>query len=152
MIVARTFSKIYGLAGMRVGYLLASEENTAKTAQYSLGDYALNQAGVAAAVASFNDTAFLKFSKDRILEARDLIVTAARQNGLSVAPSQTSFVYVDLGALNAEDFRAKMAEQNVLIRGIYQDYTGWSRVSCGRLEHVGQYAAAMPRALEAIGA
>jgi histidinol-phosphate aminotransferase len=152
VVVARTFSKIYGLAGMRVGYLLASEENTAKTANYSLGDYALNQAGVAAAVASFDDTAFLTFSKNRILEARQLIIDAATENGLRVAPSQTSFVYVDLGSLDAEAFRAAMAEQNVLIRGIYQDYTGWSRVSCGRLEHVQQYAAAMPRALETIGA
>jgi histidinol-phosphate aminotransferase len=152
VVVARTFSKIYGLAGMRVGYLLASEENTAKTAIYSLGDYALNQAGVAAAVASFNDSAFLTYSKNRILEARALIVDAATENGLSVAPSQTSFVYVDLGSLDAEAFRAAMAQQNVLIRGIYQDYTGWSRVSCGRLEHVQQYAAAMPRALEAISA
>lgn len=152
VVVARTFSKLYGLAGMRVGYMLASEENTAKVARFSLGDYALNQAGVAAAVASFDDTAFLSFSKERILEARELITSTAQTNGLSVAPSQTSFVYVNLGSLNAESFRAEMARQNVLIRGIYQDYTGWSRVSCGRLEDVQQYAAAMPRALEALNA
>lgn len=152
VVVARTFSKLYGLAGMRVGYMLASEENTAKVARFSLGDYALNQAGVAAAVASFDDTAFLTYSKERILEARELITSTALANGLSVAPSQTSFVYVNLGSLNAESFRAEMARQNVLIRGIYQDYTGWSRVSCGRLEDVQQYAAAMPRVLEALNA
>ena len=150
VVIARTFSKIFGLAGMRIGYMLASEANTAKIARYSLGDYALNQAGVAAAVASFNDGEFLSFSKERILQARGVITDAARANGLSVAPSQTSFVYVNLGEINAETFRREMAKQNVLIRGIYQDYTGWSRVSCGRLEHVQQYAAAMPRALESI--
>ena len=152
VVVARTFSKLYGLAGMRIGYMLASEENTAKVARFSLGDYALNQAGVAAAVASFDDTAFLTYSKERILEARELITSTALANGLSVAPSQTSFVYVNLGTLSAESFRAEMASRNVLIRGIYQDYTGWSRVSCGRLEDVQQYAAAMPRVLEALNA
>ncbi len=149
IVIARTFSKIFGLAGMRIGYMLASEENTAMIARYSLGDYALNQAGVAAAVASFNDTEFLSYSKERILEARSIITTAALANGMSVAPSQTSFVYVNLGSLDAETFRQEMEKQQVLIRGTYQDYTGWSRVSCGRLEHVRQYAAAMPRALEA---
>jgi histidinol-phosphate aminotransferase len=149
VVVARTFSKIYGLAGMRIGYMLASEANTAKIAQFSLGDYALNQAGVAAAVASFSDSDFLSYSRERILEARSIITAAARANGLSVAPSQTSFVYVNLGPLDAEKFRREMEKRDVLIRGIYQDYTGWSRVSCGRLEHVRQYAAAMPAALEA---
>ncbi len=152
VVVARTFSKIYGLAGMRVGYLMASEHNTALVGQYSLGDYSLNQAGVAAAVASYDDDRFLRFSKERIIEARTMIEAAARSHGLSTAPSQTSFVYVDLGALNAEDFRAAMAKQNVLIRGVYQDYTGWSRVSCGRIDDVAQYAAAMPRALESLQA
>jgi histidinol-phosphate aminotransferase len=152
VVVARTFSKIYGLAGMRVGYMLASEENTARIARFGMGDYALNQPGVAAAVASFDDGGFVDFSRERILEARALITSAAQANGLSVAPSQTSFVYVNLGPLNADDFKAEMARQNVLIRGVYQDYSGWSRVSCGRLEHVQQYAAALPRALEALKA
>ena len=43
----------------------------------------------------------------------------------------------------------EMAKRNVLIRGIYQDYTSWSRVSAGKLEHVAQYVKAMPQALEA---
>ena len=53
--VARTFSKIYGMAGMRVGYMLASEANIALLNQHGLGDYAMNQAGVAAAVACYHD-------------------------------------------------------------------------------------------------
>jgi histidinol-phosphate aminotransferase len=57
-----------------------------------------------------------------------------------------------MGKLNAETFRVEMAKQNVLIRGIYQDYTHWSRVSCGIIDDVKQYAAAMPRALAAMNA
>jgi histidinol-phosphate aminotransferase len=150
--VARTFSKIYGLAGMRVGYMIASEENTEIIKQFGLGNYAMNQAGVAAAVASYNDFDFLNSSKQKIIEARGIIMDAVEANGLTAAPSQTSFVFVDLGDLNAENFRVEMAKQNVLIRGIYQDYTNWSRVSCGLIEDVKQYAEAMPIALEALRA
>jgi len=45
-----------------------------------------------------------------------------------------------------------MAKQNVLVRGIYQDYTGWSRVSTGRIPDVQRFVDALPRVLEAMGA
>ena len=150
--VARTFSKIYGLAGMRVGYMIASPENNEMLQRFGLGNYAMNQAGVAAAVASYNDAAFINNSKQKILEAREMILNAVAKNGLTAAPSETSFVFVDLGDLNAESFRQKMAEQNVLIRGIYQDYTNWSRVSCGLIPDVQQYVNAMPKVLEQLNA
>lgn len=152
VVVARTFSKIYGLAGMRVGYMIAAPETTEQVKRYSLGNYALNQAGVAAAVASYNDTAFLDYSKSRILEAREMIVDAVTANGLKAAPSAASFVFVDLGDLNAETFRQKMAEHKVMIRGIYRDYTQYSRVSTGFLADVQQYVDALPKVLSAMNA
>ena len=150
--IARTFSKLYGLAGMRVGYMIASPENSLMLQVYGLGNYAMNQAGIAAAVASYDDFEFLEYSKQRIVEARGIILDAVKRNGLTAAPSQTNFVFVDLGKLNAETFRAEMAKHQVQIRGIYQDYTNWSRVSCGIINDVKQYAAAMPKALAAMRA
>ena len=149
VVVARTFSKVYGLAGMRVGYLLASPETTAAIHNYSLGNYNLNQAGVAGAVASFDDWDFVEYSRARIHESREMIAEAAARLELNIAPSQTSFVFVDLGDVNAELFRQEMEKRNILIRGIYQDYTSWSRVSAGKLEHVERYVAALPEALDA---
>jgi histidinol-phosphate aminotransferase len=148
VIVAKTFSKIYGLAGMRVGYMMASEENTASINRFSLGGYAMNQAGLAAAIASYNDEAFLKMSKSKIVEGREMVMDAVKANGLMGLPSATNFVFVDLGKGNAEIFRQKMAEQNVLIRGIYQDYDNWSRVSMGLIPDVQKYVNALPKALE----
>lgn len=149
IMVARTFSKIYGMAGMRVGFMVGSEELISMVNQFSLGNYALNQAGVAGAVASFNDEEFLDYSRSKVIEARDMVSSALSENGLSALPSVTNFMYVNLGTLNAEVFRQKMAEQNVLIRGIYQDYNHWSRVSMGYLEDVAKYIEALPLALEA---
>ncbi|MEM6810712.1 MAG: histidinol-phosphate transaminase [Pseudomonadota bacterium] len=150
VVVARTFSKIYGMAGMRVGYMMATPETTEKMRRFSDGNYNLNQAGVAGAIASLEDEAFVTYSRGKIVEAREMIMAAATKNGLQVAPSATSFVFVDLGGTNAEVFRQKMAAQRVLIRGIYQDYISWSRVSAGRLEDVERYVAALPLVLESI--
>lgn len=149
IIVARTFSKIYGLAGMRVGYMLGSEENIAWINQYGLGGYSINQAGLAAAIASYKDEAFKTFSRDKVAQAKDMIATAIRENGLQALPSSTNFMFVDLGKNgDAETFRAAMEEQNVLIRGQYRTYKQWSRVSTGRIEDVQMYVNAIPRALE----
>ena len=51
--------------------------------KFGLGNYAMNQAGVAAAVASYNDLEFLDYSKTRIVEARQMINEVARANGLN---------------------------------------------------------------------
>ncbi len=150
VLVARTFSKIYGLAGMRVGYLIGLPERVAEAGVYSLGDYALNQAGVAAAVASYSDEKFLAYSKANIVAAREMLSAALQENGLSALPSSTNFMFVDLGARNAEEFRQAMAERGVLIRGIYRDYTRWSRVSMGLMEDVERYVAALPPVLDQI--
>jgi len=150
VVVARTFSKIYGLAGMRVGYMLAAPETGALIDQYGLCGYAMNQAGVAAAVASYNDTKFLAMAKSNIIETREMLTDAVKAQGLTPLPSQTNFVFVDLGKMNAESFRAQMASHNVLIRGIYRDYTNYSRVSMGYPEDVKRYVAALPKVLDSL--
>jgi histidinol-phosphate aminotransferase len=152
VIVARTFSKLFGLAGMRVGYMVASPETTELVKRFGLGNYAMNQAGIAGAIASLTDEDFLNYSKSKIVEARDMINQATKQNGLKPLPSQTSFVFVDLGDINAEDFRQKMAEQNVLIRGIYQDYNHLSRVSAGFIKDVQMYVDALSKVLDSLNA
>lgn len=151
VVVARTFSKIYGMAGMRVGYLIASEENIEWVNRYGLGAYTLNQAGLAAAITSYNDEGFLRFSKDKANEAKAMVSAALKQNGLTALPSSTNFMFVDLGKSNANDFQKAMEAQKVMIRGVYRDYTNWSRVSMGKIEDVQMYVDALPKALEAIG-
>ena len=148
--VARTFSKIYGMAGMRIGYMIAKPELLELVGQFGLGDYGLNQAGVAGALASYNDDRFLAYSKSKVLEAREMVLSALTENGLSALNSQTNFMFVDLGTLNAEKFREQMEKQNILIRGIYRDYNNWSRVSMGRIEDVQMYVDEMPKVLDAL--
>ena len=70
------------------------------------GYYGLNQAGVAAAVASYNDNEFLEYSKAKIVEAREMVAEALKQNALTALPSATNFMFVNLGDKNAESFRS----------------------------------------------
>ncbi|MGY6551691.1 MAG: pyridoxal phosphate-dependent aminotransferase [Erythrobacter sp.] len=142
IIVCRTFSKIYGMAGLRMGYAITSEENAARIASH-LMSFGGNLAGIAAAIASYNDTGFLDQSRAMVLEGREMIMDAARTAGLAALPSQTNFVFVEVP--DADALRDAMAEQNIAIRGAYGPWKNYSRVSTGRLEDVARYAAALPR-------
>jgi Histidinol-phosphate/aromatic aminotransferase and cobyric acid decarboxylase len=75
VIVSRTFSKIYGLAGMRIGYILSTPEN-ADRINGNIMTIDLGTSALAAAIASLDDPAFTTFSKNRILEGREIILNA----------------------------------------------------------------------------
>jgi histidinol-phosphate aminotransferase len=141
VIVCRTFSKIYGMAGLRVGYAITSEAN-AKLIRSHLMSFGGNLAGVAAAIASYNDTPFLDQSRAAVLEGRAMIFDAVAKAGLKALPSQTNFVFVEVPDANA--LRDAMAGKGISIRGAYGAWAGYSRVSTGRMEDVARYAAALP--------
>ena len=141
VIVCRTFSKIYGMAGLRVGYAITSEENARRIQGY-LMSFGGNVAGIAGAIACYNDTGFLDQSRAMVLEGREMIMEAVAKSGLSALPSQTNFVYVEVP--DADTVRTKMAERGISIRGAYGPWKQYSRVSTGKLEDVARYAEALP--------
>ena len=145
VIVCRTFSKIYGMAGMRVGYAITSEENARRIGGY-LMSFGGNISGIAAAIASYDDFGFLEKSRAMVLEGREMILDAVAGAGLRALPSQTNFVYVEVPDANA--VQAAMAERGISIRGAYGDWTQYSRVSTGKLEDVSRYAAALPEIID----
>lgn len=145
VIVCRTFSKIYGMAGMRVGYAITTEENAQRIRGY-LMSFGGNVAGVAGAIASYDDTAFLEQSKSAVLEGRSMIMDAVETAGLTALPSQTNFVYVKVP--DADKVQAAMKDRGIAIRGAYGDWTQYSRVSTGKLEDVERYAKALPEVID----
>ena len=146
VIVSRTFSKIYGLAGLRVGYVMTPPQN-AQRIDANIMTIDLSTSALAAAIASLNDEAFMAFSKNRILEGRGMILEAASKAGADVLPSQANFVFVRVADANA--VKARMAERGIVIRGAYGNWKNWSRVSTGRIEDVRRYAAALPEVVRA---
>ena len=147
VIVCRTFSKIYGMAGMRVGYAITSKENAERINSH-LMSFGGNVSGVAAAMASYDDTEFLDRSRAMVIEGREMIMAAVKEAGLTALPSQTNFVYVEVP--DADAVQAAMRERGILIRGAYGPWTRYSRVSTGKLEDVARYAEALPQVIESM--
>ena len=150
--VSRTFSKIYGLAGERIGYIIAQPDVIDSIKNNGSGEFSVSMGGLAGAIASYNDEAFLKFSKSMILEAKEMVYEGITSNGLTALPSETNFIFVNLGDIDANDFRDEMLKMNILIRGKYGDFNQWSRISMGKLEDIQRYIDAIPIALEQLRA
>ena len=93
VIITRTFSKIHGMAGLRVGYAITSPEN-AKRIRENLLTIGVNSAALAAALATFDDTQFLTFSRGKVLEGRKILQDGGQDRRADRAALQANFLFV----------------------------------------------------------
>ena len=133
MLITRTFSKIFGMAGLRVGYGMGHPDIVSVVKDNVMAWP--NGVGLYAAYHSYLDEDFIAFSRDKILQGRQMVNATFRRHGIEPLPSQTNFVYADIQR-DADVFKAKMAARNIKIRGIYEGYDTYSRVSMGRIEEL----------------
>ena len=131
ILITRTFSKIFGMAGLRVGYGIGHPDIVSVVKDNVMAWP--NGVGLYAAYHSYLDEDFIAFSRQKIRQGREMVNATFRRHGIEPLPSQTSFVYADIQR-DADVFKARMAERNVKIRGIYKGYSTFSRVSMGRIE------------------
>ena len=131
ILITRTFSKIFGMAGLRVGYGMGHPDIVSVVNDNVMAWR--NGVGLYAAYHSYLDEDFIAFSREKILQGREMVNATFRRHGIEPLPSQTSFVYADIRR-DADVFKARMAERNVRIRGTYQGYSTFSRVSMGRID------------------
>jgi histidinol-phosphate aminotransferase len=137
VIVMRTFSKIFALAGLRIGYTMAAPALAATVRNHVMAW--LNVVGMAAAIASYQDQAFIEFSRQKIAEGRELINNTFARHNVPYLRSETNFVYADIGR-DATEFADRMLERKVQIRRAYPPYDNFSRVSTGKLEDLETFA------------
>lgn len=114
VVVLRTFSKAYGLAGARVGYALAHPEVIAGLNNVSM-PFTMTDISQAAAVASVHAVDELLTRTDAVVAERIRVSAALRDVGFSVPPSQASFVFLVLGAHSA-DFVEQAANAGIVVR------------------------------------
>lgn len=127
VVVARTFSKAHGLAGLRVGYGIA-HERIADYAERVRFPVSVNLAAQVAATASMLAQEKVRARAEFVIRERHRLQEAFRAAGLEFIPSQGNFVMVGFGA---EDFE----RSGVLVReGEALGYPGWSRVTVGNTE------------------
>ena len=133
ILITRTFSKIFGMAGLRVGYGMGHPHIVSVVKDNVMAWP--NGVGLYAAYHSYLDEDFIAFSREKVLQGREMLNATFRQHGIEPLPSQTSFVYANIGR-DADEFEAAMAARNVKIRGAYEGYDTFSRVSVGRLKEL----------------
>jgi histidinol-phosphate aminotransferase len=131
ILLTRTFSKIFGMAGLRVGYGMGHPDIVKVVRDHVMAWP--NGVGLYAAYHSYLDEDFIAFSREKILQGREMANSTFRRHGIEPLPSQTNFVYADIGR-DADVFKEQLASRNVIIRGSYDDYSTFSRVSMGRIE------------------
>jgi len=144
LIVLRTFSKIHGLAGLRIGYAIAPAALAPRYAALSL--VWPNTTGLSAATASFNDHAFLKTTRTAIVGDRMRVHAALDRMGLRRADSQGNFVFFDTGA-PLKQFQDRMLAQGIKVGRHFDGYDTWARVTIGVRHEVDRFLAALPGAV-----
>lgn len=141
VIVSKTFSKIYGLAGLRVGYLVAKPDLIRKITRTHPG-IPNNQLALAAARASLNDTAFMDMSRKKNAEARKHLTDYLDKKGYVYGKTHTNFVMFD-PKTDGTQLMNKLAERSIGIRVWDFNGTQWSRVSIGTLEEMKTFTKAL---------
>ena len=123
--VARTFSKAYGMAGMRIGYAIGRAETVKPLAALKM-PYNVSVFGVAAAIASLNDPQHIADERKRNTEVRAFTVKALQDMGAKPADSQGNFLFVDIGR-PAKEFRDACAKQGVMVG---RDFPPFEKTHC----------------------
>jgi len=125
VIVARTFSKAYGMAGMRIGYAIGMADTVKKLAMLKM-PYNVSVFGIGAAIASLNDPQHIADERARNTEVRAFTVNALKQMGAKPADSQGNFLFADIG-MPAKDFRDACAKQGVMVG---RDFPPFEKTHC----------------------
>ena len=129
LLVMRTFSKVYGLAGIRVGYTVGDKdiiENINKVR----GPFNVNILALEAAVAALKDTDFVKESYDLNMEGKKYLYEEFDKLGFFYPPSETNHIFVNVGK-NGQEVFVEMQKKGVIIRPMGGDFI---RVSIGTME------------------
>lgn len=118
IVVIHTLSKSRALAGMRVGYSVASHEVTEGILRVknSFNSYPLDRLAIAAAVASIEDHEYFEASTKRVIEARQELTENLETIGFDVLPSKTNFVFARHSDHDAAALAAGLREQGILVR------------------------------------
>ncbi|HJQ35712.1 MAG TPA: aminotransferase class I/II-fold pyridoxal phosphate-dependent enzyme [Thermoanaerobaculia bacterium] len=137
LIVARTFSKVYAMAGLRVGYAIAQKANIDKLrAEQAFNVMSL--LGSVAATASLNDTAHVAASRKKNHDVRAATVTELERLGFRTLPSEANFMMVDLRQ-DVKPVILKLREQGVRVGRVFPAVPQHLRVTIGTMEEMKRF-------------
>jgi len=141
IIVARTFSKLYGFAGLRCGYIIAQPETVATLSKYTPGFMNLNALTVAAAAAAYQETDFLQDALKKTIASKEYLYSVLKKEGYTYIPSSANFVLFPI-KMDGRKFSDEMGKRGVGVRFWKVNGKDYCRVSIGRMDEMEAFAAA----------
>ena len=143
LLVTRTFSKSYSLAGIRLGYAIGNKELIA--ALFKVKDaYNVNRLTQELGRAAVQDQEHMQANTRRIVETRERVARALRERGFEVYPSQTNFLWLRPAEETAETLFSRLRARGILVRYFTGSRTKeYLRVTIGTDEHMNAFLAAL---------
>lgn len=143
LIIAKTFSKIHGLAGARIGYALAHPDTIDKIARVQpWPNGSASAVSVAAATASLQDKDFLISTKERNRKAGAYAMKELQSMGFTCIPSDTNFLYYSIRSFNG-DWAELLRGKNILTGRIVEEDGKWTRTTIGTMEEMQSFITAI---------
>ncbi|MGC1106176.1 MAG: aminotransferase class I/II-fold pyridoxal phosphate-dependent enzyme [Candidatus Acidiferrales bacterium] len=140
LIVTRTFSKVYGMAGMRLGYAVAQKETIDAMHRELLFDNG-NAAVLSAAVASLADPDIVPTNKKRLNATRKWVTSELTKSGYRVLPSEANFFMVEIGS-DVQPVVEAFHQRKIIVGRKFPSMGNWLRVSVGKPDEMRAFLAA----------
>lgn len=144
VVVSRTFSKVYGLAGIRMGYLVAKPELAKMLSDRVVAN--TNIMAIEASKAAILDKDFYQFSVQKANEAKALLTKTLDELNLSYLDSHTNFIFFHSGR-DIKELNKTMYDKGFIIGRPFEPLNDWCRVSTGTIEEVVLYNKAIKEVL-----
>jgi histidinol-phosphate aminotransferase len=146
LIVLRTFSKVYGLAGLRIGFALGREDLV--DCLYQVRDpFPVHRLAQVAAVAALNDEDHSIKSIQLVYEGKRFLYKELSRMGLSYVPSQANFIFIDFEKDSGEIFQALLREGIIIRPGRIWGYPTFARVTIGKMEDNRRFIKALKKVM-----
>lgn len=136
ILVSRTLSKSYALAGLRFGFVVAQPQIIEQLAKVK-DSYNCDAISIAGATAAIDDQAWLTENRRKVLATRERLTVGLRGLGFTVVDSQANFVWTNHSSKPAKSLYEALKANRVLVR--YMNYAGWGdglRISVGTDEQI----------------
>ena len=140
VIVARTFSKLYGFAGLRFGYAIAHPDTHKSLALYTT-EYNVSAPTLTAAAAAYREMPYMDDAKKKTFVSRDFLYATLKKEGYDYIPSVTNFVMFQI-KMDGTKFTAEMLKRGVAVKTWKFIDKDWCRVSIGRMDEMQAFASA----------
>lgn len=140
VIVSRTFSKVYGMAGIRIGYLIARPDIARRLQENSMAGVSV--LAIMGAKTAMEDLEFYKFSLQKNMECKNIIYKTLDELKLPYIKSHANFVFFNSGK-EVSEMNKMMAEKGIVVGRPFPPFNKWCRISTGKVEEVEAFVKAL---------